>query len=169
MRSMKRGFGAWTSSVSLLGALSALLFWPGLEPGRSSLVAEGSPRGFETPNQPRGKGSVDVVIELTEPPLASRDVTKPTASNEPADAAAARRAAAAQSRRIQRQQDRVINVLRRPPIGAVEIYRVRRALNAIAVRVDPARLADIRKLADVKSVRPLVDERPHPGDVPPAS
>ena len=166
---MKRGFGTWTSAISLLGALSALLFWLVLEPGRSSLVAEGSTRCFETPNQPSGKGSVDVLIELTEPPLASRDATKPTAGNEPADAAAAGRAAAAQSRRIQRQQERVVNVLRRPPFGAVEIYRVRRALNAVAVRVDPAKLAEIRKLADVKSVRPLVDERPHPGDVPPAS
>ncbi len=63
----------------------------------------------------------------------------------------------------------MITVLRRPPFGAVEIYRVRRALNAIAVRVDPARLAEIRKLADVKSVRPLIDEKPHPGNVPPDS
>ena len=166
---MKRDVGAWTSVVSLLGALSALPLRLGLEPGRSSLVAEGSTRCFDTPNQPRGKGSVEVLIELTEPPLASRDTTKPIAGNEPADAAAAGRAAAARSRRIQRQQERVVNVLRRPPFGAVEIYRVRRALNAVAVRVDPARLAEIRKLADVKSVRPLVDERPHPGDGPPDS
>ena len=161
---MKCSFDARTSAVLLLGALSALLVWLGLEPGRSSLVAEGSTRCFETAHESRGKGSVEVLIELTEAPLGSHVARKPTAGKEPADAAAA-----AQSRRIQRQQDRVITVLRRPPFGAVEIYRVRRALNAIAVRVDPARLAEIRKLADVKSVRPLVDERPHPGNVPPDS
>ncbi|HEU5108379.1 MAG TPA: S8 family serine peptidase, partial [Micromonosporaceae bacterium] len=58
------------------------------------------------------------------------------------------------------QQEGVMSALSAPAIAATEIYRVRRAMNAIAVAVRPEALARIAEIPGVRSIRPLVLEYP---------
>jgi hypothetical protein len=84
-----------------------------------------------------GANAVDVWVDLTE--------------RSPSPAAGAS-AAARQRDRVATQQQDVGQALSR--LGAVELARVRVNGNAIAVRIDRARLDEVRAIAGVKRVRP---------------
>ena len=81
--------------------------------------------------------SIDVWVELSERPPAPTG----TAS-----------AAARQRERIEEQQERVSEALSR--LGAIELARIRSSRNAIAVRIEQARLDEVRAIDGVKRVRP---------------
>lgn len=85
-----------------------------------------------------GGQTVDVWVELDDEPM-------------PAPGAAVS-AAAARRDRVQAQQDAI--AARLASLGAVELARVQHVGNAIAVRVDVDRLAELRALPGVKRVRP---------------
>lgn len=99
-----------------------------------------------------GGSSVDVWVELTERPPA------------PADAASAIQR---QRDRVAMQQDRVGTALSR--LGAIELARIHANGNAIAVRIDRARLDEVRALPDVKRVRPARSLHPPRTGGPPRS
>jgi hypothetical protein len=87
--------------------------------------------------------TVDVWIDLTEPvPRAGSD----------------REQARLQRERVLRQQEAVATQLQR--LHATELARVRHTGNAIAVRIDPAALDDVRALPGVRRVRPAVKLHP---------
>jgi hypothetical protein len=69
------------------------------------------------------------------------DLTEPVAAGDPAQAA-----------RVASQQQQMAEAL--AALGAVELARVRHVRNAIAVRIDPARLPEVRALPGVVRVRP---------------
>lgn len=73
-------------------------------------------------------------------------------SERPPTAAVAASAAARQRERIARQQDRAGEALSR--LGAIELARVRSSGNAIAVRIERARLDEVRAIEGVTRVRP---------------
>lgn len=75
---------------------------------------------------------VNVWVQLSEPALASR-------ASEP-DA-------------IQKQQHEVLAQLQ--ALGAVELGRVRHALNALAVSIDPSKLPEVKRIPGVRSVSPV--------------
>lgn len=81
--------------------------------------------------------TVDVWVDLSEPP------PRPGSS---ASASQARRA------RMAEQQEAVAGTLR--DLGAVELARVRTMRSSIAVRIDAARLDDVKAIPGVKRVRP---------------
>jgi hypothetical protein len=81
--------------------------------------------------------SVDVWLDLSEPPPGLQTGT-PSSLDRIA--------------RLRAQQDGVAAQL--PALGAVELARVQRVGNAIAVRVDADRLSDLQALPGVKRVRP---------------
>jgi hypothetical protein len=84
-----------------------------------------------------GGDTVDVWVELTEPPP---------------DSAAAASQARRQRDLVTLQQDRVGRALSR--LGAIELARIRSSRNAIAVRIEQARLDEVRAIDGVKRVRP---------------
>jgi hypothetical protein len=84
-----------------------------------------------------GASTIEVWVDLSERP--------------PAPAATAS-SAAGQRERVARQQDRVAEALAR--LGAVELARVGKTGNAIAVRIDRARLDEVRAIPGVKRIRP---------------
>jgi hypothetical protein len=92
----------------------------------------------------RAQGAtVDVWIDLTEPvPRAGSDLEE----------------ARQQRERVLRQQDAVAAQLQR--LHATELARVRHTGNAIAVRIDPAALDEVRALPGVRRVRPAVKLHP---------
>ena len=108
-------------------------------------------------------GRVQVILELSLAPGAvvwAREI----AANRGLGRAAANAAAASATRshlvEVAAQQEGVSAALSAPGIGATEIYRVSKALNAIAVAVRPEALPRITKIPGVRSVRPLVLEYP---------
>lgn len=80
---------------------------------------------------------VEVWLDLSEPPPGLQTGT-PTSLDRIA--------------RLRAQQDSVAAQL--PALGAVELARVQRVGNAIAVRVDAERISDLQALPGVKRVRP---------------
>ncbi|HSE43491.1 MAG TPA: protease inhibitor I9 family protein, partial [Acidobacteriota bacterium] len=88
-------------------------------------------------------GPVDVVIELSAEAGATVHARNGI------------QAAKVQINNIDRDQKAFLSSLSKAKIAANVIYRVQRVYNGIAVRVDASRLPDIRKMAGVKSVRPL--------------
>ena len=73
--------------------------------------------------------------------------------------AAAKAAAQSQLRTIGAAQDRLTPALR--ALNVTEIYRVARAYNGIAIAVEPAKLALLRRLPGIKAIHPLVPEYPN--------
>ena len=84
-----------------------------------------------------GPSTIEVWVELSEP------VPRPGMSASAAQARAAR---------VTAQQEAVAEALR--VIGATELARVHATRNAIAIRVDGARLDDVKSIPGVKRVRP---------------
>ena len=93
--------------------------------------------------------TVDVWLDLGEPPPGLQTGTPVSADR---------------IARLRAQQDGVAAQL--PALGAIELARVQRVGNAIAVRVDAGRIPDLRALPGVKRVRPartLHAPKPMPG------
>lgn len=86
--------------------------------------------------------TVDVWVDLSEPVAAARDAT----------------GAPGQAARVAAQQQQVAQALQ--ALGAVELARVRHGRNAIAVRIERARLAEVRALDGVVRVRPVATLHP---------
>lgn len=80
----------------------------------------------------RGADKIDVWVQLSEPPLASN---------------------ASDRQAIQKQQEAVRARLQ--ALGAVELGGVSRALNALAVSIDPGKLPDVKRIPGVRSVAPV--------------
>ena len=114
------------------------------------------------PNPLDNSGPVQVLIQLNDPPVAQVYATALAASTLPKDRAEAEANTAAQAQfaRIKEAQEKLGALLAQPRFGAREIYRVQRALNAIAVTIDAGKLDELRRLPGVKSVRPVVPESP---------
>jgi subtilisin family serine protease len=101
-----------------------------------------------------------VLVELTDPPaavvwaaaLADRTVAPEQARR---NAAAAART---QLSRVAAAQDSLAARLAGAPFHGREIYRIRRALNAIALFVDAGQVAELRRLPGVRAVHILVPE-----------
>jgi subtilisin family serine protease len=107
-------------------------------------------------------GRVAVMVELAEPPaaldwavaLADKSVPKAQALVN------ARAAARAKITRLEPQHRRLAAALAAAPIKARELFRLKRAGNAVAVMVEPSKLGLIRALPGVKRVRVITPEYP---------
>ncbi len=104
------------------------------------------------------------LVELEEPGAAVAwaevvEETAPTRAPTHGVLARARAAAASRLLSIAADQEAVAPALAR--LGAREIYRVRRALNGIAVLASPGQAAAIRRHPGVKAVRPIEPEVLH--------
>jgi uncharacterized repeat protein (TIGR01451 family) len=137
-----------------VAAILLALALPG--PGRAQDVDV-----LETP--PAVAERIPVLVELAEPPAAviygrtlQENAGLPVAQARALAAAAARRQVAL----VRQAQSRFDAALASLPVATTEIYRVSKALDAIALIVDPAQVAALRKLPGVKSVRPLKEEFP---------
>lgn len=108
-------------------------------------------------------GRLQVVVELSLSPGAviwAREIEARRGLDEAAATTAAANATRNHLQAVAAQQDGVMAALSAPAIGAREIYRVRKALNAIAVAVRPEALPRISQIPGVRSIRPLVPEYP---------
>src|SRR5262245_53136594 len=109
----------------------------------------------------QGTGAVQVFVEMVEEPAVMswvRAVKSPATQSKIQAVAAARTAARAQLSAIQRAQQRVGAALSASPINGVEIYRVDRVLNGIALIVTADKIEEVRKISGVKAVYPLEPE-----------
>lgn len=116
----------------------------------------------EIPNLPAAPGRVQVLVELTDPPAARvyGEVLHASQHLGAAQAqAAAARAAQDQISRIVPAQERLAASLA-PSLAAVEIYRVQRAYNGIALEVEAGGLDWLRKTPGVRAVHLLELEYP---------
>lgn len=108
-------------------------------------------------------GRLQVILELSLSPGAviwAREMEAHRGQDKAAAVQAAASATRSHLAAIAAQQESVAAALAAPSIGATEIYRVRRALNAIAVAVRPEAVPRIARIPGVRSVRPLVKEYP---------
>jgi uncharacterized repeat protein (TIGR01451 family) len=116
----------------------------------------------EIPDLPAASGRVQVLVELTDPP-AARVYGEVLRASEHLGAvqaqAAAARAAQDQIGRIVPAQERLAASLA-PSLAAVEIYRVQRAFNGIALEVEAGGLDRLRKTPGVRAVHLLELEYP---------
>ncbi len=107
-------------------------------------------------------GRIQVMVELTDPPLAAvfAAAMQGSQTTSLSARAAAASATSAQFFRIEAAQTSVAAAIAAPAIDGREIYRVHRALNGIAVAVSPERLKALMALPGVKRVLPIVAEYP---------
>jgi uncharacterized repeat protein (TIGR01451 family) len=107
-------------------------------------------------------GRVAVMVDLVDTPaaidyaMALNDATVPKATA----LANARAAAKAKVALLAPRQADLAARLTGSPINAVELFRATKALNAIAVRVEPRQIEAIRALPGVKKVRVITPEHP---------
>lgn len=121
----------------------------------------GAPAGFEHAAV-TDDGRIQVVVELQDPPAAvvfAQAMQGATPSDTRALAAAGA-ASKAQALRNQAAQEGVGRALAASPVNAREIYRVSKALNGIAVAIDPRAISSILKIPGVKRVLPILPEYP---------
>ena len=107
-------------------------------------------------------GRIQVMVEL-EGPSGAAVFAQAMQGASPSDRRAreaAGSASKAQVLRNQAAQEGVARDLAAPSIAAREIYRVSKALNGIAVAVDPANLRNLLKVKGVKRVLPIPLEHP---------
>jgi len=153
----------------LLAALSSLaLVYPALgashrpvsgDPEAVLSADAGTPAGFEHAAT-TDDGRIQVVVELLDPPAAvvfaqAMQGARPSDTRALAQAGAASKA---QVLKIEAAQEGVARAL--AGINAREIYRVSKALNGIAVAIDPGAIASILKIPGVKRVLPILPEYP---------
>jgi hypothetical protein len=98
-----------------------------------------------------------VLVELTEDPSSVAYDRRVAAVMDPTegDRRAARDAARLQTRRVQRQQDRLATILSEAPYHAELLYRSERTSNRLAIQIDPTHVARVRSLPGVRSVQIL--------------
>jgi uncharacterized repeat protein (TIGR01451 family) len=116
----------------------------------------------EVPDLSSAPTRVQVLVELTDAPAARvyGEVLRASASLGAAQARAeAARASQDQIRRIVPEQQRLVASLA-PSLGAVEIYRVQRAYNGVALEVEASGLDRLRKTRGVRAVHLLEPEYP---------
>ncbi|MBK8741020.1 MAG: DUF11 domain-containing protein [Betaproteobacteria bacterium] len=107
-------------------------------------------------------GRIQVMVELIDPPAAviyarTMGSAKPS---DPVARAAAGAASKSQVLKIEAAQATVARSLAASRIGAREIFRVSKALNGIAVAVDPDKLPEIAAISGVKRILPILPEEP---------
>ncbi len=107
-------------------------------------------------------GRIQVIVELQDPPAAVVYATalQGAKPNDTRAVAAAGAASKAQALRNQAAQEGVARALAAAPVNAREIYRVSKALNGIAVAIDPQAVGSILKIPGVKRVLPILAEYP---------
>jgi uncharacterized repeat protein (TIGR01451 family) len=153
----------------LLACLSSLaLVWPAAGASHRPVAGDpevevpavaGAPAGFEHAAV-TDDGRIQVIVELQDPPAAvvfaqAMQGAKPSDQRAVAAAGAASKA---QVLKIQAAQEGVGRAL--AAANAREIYRVSKALNGIAVAVDPRTISSLLKIPGVKRVLPIVPEYP---------
>ena len=108
-------------------------------------------------------GRVQVLVQLTEVPaaIAYGNTLKQNAGL-PAKQAQALAVAAGQLQvqRVSREQQRFDAALAALPVQTTEIYRVKKALNGVALQVDVSQVAALRRLPGVRAVYPIEPEYP---------
>jgi subtilisin family serine protease len=109
-------------------------------------------------------GHVAVLVELEEPPAARVYGNSLRGAQEPGGSTRTSRTAAATAARAQVGRNEATQAALAPILatrfGATEIYRVTKALNAMAVLVDLSAIPEMAKLPGVLSVRILRPEHP---------
>ena len=107
-------------------------------------------------------GRIQVLIELQEPSAAVvfGDAMRGALPSDKRALALAGAATKSQVLKNESQQALVAKALASSSIDAREIYRVSRAMNGIAVAVDPARLRALQRVQGVKRVIPILMEYP---------
>jgi uncharacterized repeat protein (TIGR01451 family) len=107
-------------------------------------------------------GRVQVLVELEDPSAAVvfAEAMRGAVPSDKRALAFAGAASKAQVLKVQAAQESVARTLAASPIGARELYRVAKALNGIAIAVDPRHLQSLAKLPGVKRVLPIVLEYP---------
>ena len=107
-------------------------------------------------------GRIQVLVELREPSAAVA-FAEAMQGSAPNDTQALRFAGAVSQRQVaivEDEQDAIAPALAGDPIQAREIYRVSKALNGIAVAVEPSRLRALMSLPGIKRVLPIYPEYP---------
>jgi uncharacterized repeat protein (TIGR01451 family) len=143
---------------------SLLVFLLALVPAAFAWAQEGPPAPLpdEIPINAGtlADGRLQILIELPDTPagVVYGSVLRSTEGGRDRALAAARIAAQSQLRTIGAAQERLTASLR--ALSVTEIYRVARAYNGIAIAVEPAKLALLRRLPGIKAIHPLVPEFP---------
>ena len=96
------------------------------------------------------------VIELETAPLAEVYAQSLRQSVRAAEVASITQAQLAD---VEEQQTAVLSALE--TLDATVIYRTQRVLNSIAIRIDPAKLGEVRGLPGVRAIYPLIPKVPH--------
>src|ERR1700687_2496468 len=111
---------------------------------------------------PTDDGRVQGMVELLAPPAAAAfaEAMRGAVPSDRRALAVAGAASKAQVLRVRAAQETVAQALAAPPIGARELFRVSKALNGIAVAVDPASLRSLARIPGVKRVLPILAEYP---------
>jgi len=106
-------------------------------------------------------GRIQVMVELVDPPAAVifAQAMQGASPSDPSARARAGAASRAQVQKIEAAQSIVSGELA-AAAGARELFRVNKALNGIAVAIDPRSLRDILKIQGVQRVLPIVPEQP---------
>ena len=112
--------------------------------------------------QPQSAARVPVMVELVDTPAAIDYAAALADKSVPRAKARANAIAAAKAKiaHLGPLHQKLGALLAAAPIGAREMYRVKRAMNAIAVMVEPGKMDRIRSLPGVKRVRVIAPEFP---------
>lgn len=150
---MPRFAKRWSATFALLSLLFASSIPVSYAQGSiQDLALPGGPVSTTIdPRLVRARGPVEVVVRLTDASLAEargRNAKKVGGQLDPAQQRA-------YGRRIAAAQDQLVNQVR--GLGGRELGRVSKALNAVAVRIDAARIGALAALPNVQSVRPVIN------------
>jgi uncharacterized repeat protein (TIGR01451 family) len=107
-------------------------------------------------------GRIQVMVELFEPPAAVTyaEAMQGKAANDPAAKTVAGGASRAQVARVEAEQDAVAGAILGGSVDGREIFRVSKAMNGIAVAVEPERLGELLAVPGIKRVLPIYPEYP---------
>jgi uncharacterized repeat protein (TIGR01451 family) len=166
--------GAWASRLTavLLACLSSIALVPaaGAAPPRTledrpeaelaAVPAASVPAGFEHAGR-TDDGRIQVMVELQDPAAAVvyAEAMRGALPSDKRARAQAGVATRAQVLKIEAAQQSVATAIS-AATGARELFRVSKAMNAIAVAVDPRALHALQKIQGVKRVLPIVPEYP---------
>jgi uncharacterized repeat protein (TIGR01451 family) len=156
------GLGSLTF-VSAAGA--AARHRPIEAPSQAELQApesQSSGVGFEHA-APTDDGRIQVLVELEDPPAAAvfAEAMKGGLPSDKRLREAAGAASKAQVLKIQAAQEGVAREIASASVGARELYRVSKAVNGIAVAVEPGNVRSLLKIRGVKRVLPILMEYPN--------
>jgi subtilisin family serine protease len=110
-----------------------------------------SPHATLDPSLSTAKGSVDIVVRLSDPPLAA--LTPANAKRTGAWLTRAQQQAVLVN--LKTKQDATVAAAR--SLGGYELARVSRALNAVILRIDASKLAALTTTTNIISIRPVQD------------